>query len=99
MKPLKLALRIWFTIISVLAFMTGWALLSHAPKPAPFVPAQNTSSLLSPGTSSQVPTLPPVPSLSSLINNSSAAQNVQPLPSMPSVPASSFAPSFRTRGS
>jgi hypothetical protein len=103
MKPLKLALRIWITITSVLSFLVGWALLSHAPKPASIFSSQNSpsSSASDPITVDPLPTLAPVPSLDSLITNPDTAVNLQPLPSFSNNNAvtNNFVPRMRTRGS
>lgn len=99
MKPLKLGLRVWFTITSLLSFLVGWMLLSHAGKPAPLIPSDSSSSS---STSSSVsvnnplPTLVPLPSLNSLTSGSSSLQS---LPSVSSSAPQSFFPSFRGRGS
>jgi hypothetical protein len=102
MKPLKLALRIWFTFISAMSFLVGWMLFSHAPKPVSifsvFAPQNSaaTSNISTLDTN-----LPPIPSLDSLVNNpANAAQNIQPLPSFTTNNnTSNFFPTFRTRGS
>jgi hypothetical protein len=108
MKPLKLALRIWFTITSVLSFLIGWALLSHAPKPASIFslfssPASSSYSSSNADTTSlnPLPTLAPIPSLDNLITNpDTATTNLQPLPSFSNnVPTNNFVPRLRTRGS
>ena len=105
MKPLKLVLRIWITVGSVLSFLLGWALLSHAPKPASifslFSSPANSSSAADSSTLNQLPTLAPIPSLNSLINNPSAATtNLQPLPSFSNnANINNFMPQFRSRGS
>ncbi len=39
MKPMKIFLRYWFAITSVLSFAAGWVILAHSPKPV-----QSTSS-------------------------------------------------------
>ena len=110
MKPLKLALRIWFTITSVLSFLVGWALLSHAPKPVSIFslfssPAPSSSSSSNADTTSlnPLPTLVPIPSLDSLITNPDVATNtnLQPLPSFNNnvTTNNNFVPRLRTRGS
>jgi hypothetical protein len=106
MKPLKLALRIWITITSVLSFLAGWALLSHAPKPASIFslfssPQTTTSSSASdPITVQPLPTLAPVPSLDSMITNPNTTVNLQPLPSFNNnSTVNNFVPQFRSRGS
>ena len=102
MKPLKLALRIWITITSVLSFLVGWALLSHAPKPASIFSSQTTtsSSVSGPAAVDPLPTLAPIPSLDSIISNPSSSVNLQPLPSFTNnATTNNFVPQFRSRGS
>jgi hypothetical protein len=101
MKPLKLALRIWITITSLLSFLVGWALLSHAPKPASIFSSQtNLSSVSSPAAVDPLPTLAPIPSLDSILTNPNTTVNLQPLPSFTNNTSNNnFLPSFRTRGS
>ena len=100
MKPLKLGLRIWFTITGILSFLGGWLLFSHAGKPAPLsmfqsAPSPVTNSSAAPA---PLPTLAPIPSLDSLTNGSSSA--LQPLPQTPSISSSqNFFPRMVTRGS
>ena len=98
MKPLKLGLRVWFTITSLVSFLVGWMLLSHAGKPTPLIPP-DTSNAASGSTSSisnPLPTLQPLPSLDSLTSGSSSLQS---LPSVQSSAPQSFFPTFRGRGS
>ena len=105
MTPLKLGLRIWIALTSIVSFLGGWALLSHAAKPAPLFP-ENTGtqpSVISADSQGVVaPTLAPIPSLDSLVANNSSttttSTNIQPLFSNPSV-ATSNLPRMRTRGS
>jgi hypothetical protein len=105
MKPLKLALRIWITITSVLSFLAGWALLSHAPKPASIFSSQSStttsSSAADPISVNPLPTLAPIPSLDSIITNPNTAVNLQPLPSFNNnvTTTNNFVPRLRTRGS
>lgn len=40
MKIVKKSMRIWITFASIFSFFTGWALLSHANKPAPLTGSQ-----------------------------------------------------------
>jgi hypothetical protein len=40
MKIVKKSMRLWITFASVFSFLTGWALLSHANKPAPLIASQ-----------------------------------------------------------
>lgn len=56
----KTGLRIWLTITTLIAFLTGWGLLAHSQKP---VPLTSPSALLS---SLVIPELAPVPSLEQL---------------------------------
>ncbi len=99
-KPLKLALRIWIAITSVLSFLAGWALFSHAGKPAPLISAQpsTSGSQVDPTGLNPLPTLPPVPSIDQLTNGSSGNGSgaLQPLPQI-QFAQPSFG--FRTRGS
>ena len=101
MKPLKLAFRIWFTITSVLSFLIGWALLSHAPKPASIFSSQtNLTSVSVPPAVDTLPTLAPIPSLDNILTNPNTTVNLQPLPSFTNNAATNnIFPRFRTRGS
>ncbi len=92
MKPFKLGLRIWIAVTSILSFLGGWMLFSHAGKPAPLIPSQPSNSQPS---QFVMPNLPPVPALDQLTSSSSSSA-LQPLPSI-QLPAPSFG--FRTRGS
>ncbi len=95
-KPFKLALRIWIAITSILSFLAGWALFSHAGKPAPLISAQPSSaSPVDPSSPGVLPTLAPVPSIDQLTSGSNTSA-LQPLPQI-QFSAPSF--SFRTRGS
>jgi hypothetical protein len=93
MKPLKLGLRVWILITSLVSFLGGWALLSHAGKPAPLGSQMQTapSSSFAP-----IPTLPAVPSIDSMTSGSA---NLQPLPSLQLNTSQSFFPRMRTGGS
>ncbi|MGE5373545.1 MAG: hypothetical protein ACM3XO_00705 [Bacteroidota bacterium] len=71
MKILKLGLRLWITVASMLSFLVGWIMLGHAPKPA-----QNNQA--SGSDVSPLPTLEPLPPLSVDNGNTNAFQN-QPL--------------------
>jgi hypothetical protein len=94
MKPIKITLRIWIALTSMVSFLTGWALLSHAPKPVslfataqPAQPAQPFSGGITGfgAVVAQLPDLPPVPSLDSILSNPNAAANTQALPSLPQI--------------
>ena len=103
MKPLKFGLRIWIGITSIISFLGGWALFSHAGKPAPLI---SSPTVVSAEESAQggstagvqfapIPTLPPMPSM----DEPSTGSNLQPLPSLPFTTQQSAMPRFRTRGS
>ena len=107
MKPLNVGLRSWIAVTSVVSFLGGWAILSHAQKPAPLFasqPAAQTNTLSDPNVTSQsiLPTLQPIPELSDL--TTATASQVQPLPALPvitsnNLTSNNFAPRLRTRGS
>ena len=106
MKPLKLGLRVWFTITSLISFLAGWMLLSHAGKPAPLLPPQtnqdNPVVTTEPYVATPLPTLQPLPSLDQLTSGSTVTRNqqsLQALPSLPSTTARNFFPTFRGRSS
>ena len=105
MKPLKLGLRVWFTITSLVSFLAGWMLLSHAGKPAPLFPSGSSAGAGTTDTNNAtvtVPTLAPVPSLNDLLTSGSSntgGSTLQSLPSLPSTTSNNFLPTFRTRGS
>lgn len=108
MKPLKLGLRIWIAVTSIISFLGGWALFSHAGKPAPLFPTntsntdvQAASPVQSTGPS-VMPTLPPIPSLDQLTSGSASAVSpaaLQPLPQIQQSAPRTFFPRMRTRGS
>jgi hypothetical protein len=87
MNAIKKTLRIWIATASIIAFLGGWSLLAHAPKPAPLqvAPTQATTSApLAP-----LPTLPP-------LNLNSTTTQLQPLNI---APQPRFMPRLRTSGS
>jgi hypothetical protein len=95
-KPMKIGLRIWIAITAALSFLTGWAMLAHSAKP---VSASSTGASGSTAGPLSLPTLAPVPPLSSFTGGQApAAQNLQPLQIQPASPFAS-APALRTRGS
>jgi hypothetical protein len=98
MKPVKFSLRVWIAVTSVLSFLGGWALFSHAGKPAPLFPAaldpQTTG-----GGAVVAATLAPIPSLNDLTASAKPSGNLQVLPSQPNVSVQQFAPRLRSRGS
>jgi hypothetical protein len=98
MKPLKLGLRIWIALTSMVAFLSGWAMFSHANKPVPIFSTSSQSQVVDPGGLAPIPTLPAVPSLDQLTNGSNSSA-IQPLPSLPQVSSQQFLPRMRTMGS
>ena len=90
MKLLKIGLRIWLTIASVLSFIGGWILLVHAPKPN-----QGTSLY---GATKAQPTLEPLPSLQSFGGGDDDSQRQFFFNAQPNF-QSRARPSFRTGGS
>lgn len=111
MKPLKTGMRIWIAITSLVSFLGGWILFSHAGKPAPLFnssaqPTTDTSGDTTSNPTSIVvqplPTLAPITSLDELTNtntSSAAALNVQPLPSISASSSALPTGRMRTRGS
>lgn len=94
-KTIKLGLRIWIAITSILSFLFGWALFSHSGKPAPLIvtqPAESQQAQFQPAN------LPPVPSIDQLTSGSDSG-GLQALPSLSQNTSPSFSPRFRTRGS
>jgi hypothetical protein len=94
MNPVKIGLRIWIAITSILSFIFGWMLFSHSGKPAPLISTQQPVG--SQPSNYAMPDLPPVPSIDQLTTGSSA---LQPLPSLPQTTSPNFFPRFRSRGS
>jgi hypothetical protein len=88
-KSLKVFTRIWIAVFSVVGFAGGWALLAHAPKPAPLTPSQSSTTVAS--TPEPLPTLAPIPSLDT------PSSGLQSPPVIPQVQMSF--PRLRTRGS
>lgn len=84
MKPVKFSLRLWIGLTSVLSFLGGWALLSHAGKPAPLFPAAADPQTTTGGVVT-VPTLAPIPSLSDLTGKAQPNTTLQVLPSQPNI--------------
>lgn len=89
MKFFKLTLRAWITVTSLAAFLFGWVFLAHSPKPIDKTVASSAST--------DSTNLAPVPSLESLVGQSSGQQvNVQVSNNSP---FRSFSPRMRTAGS
>ena len=91
MKILKIGIRFWITLTSVLSFLTGWVMLAHAPKP-------NQTNFSSSNAVAPLPTLAPLNPLSDFGSDNSNSQN-QPLFSVQPSVRSQFRPAFRTGGS
>ncbi len=94
-QSLKIGLRIWLAVTSILSFLFGWILFSHAGKPAPLITSQPAVS--QPGQIQGV-NLPPVPSIDQLTSGNNAG-GLQPLPSLPQNVSPNFFPRFSSRGS
>ncbi len=96
MNLLKVGIRIWFGVASILGFLGGWILFAHSGKPAQSIqaPAINPSSSVN--SPAAIPTLVPLQSL----NNSGSSSQIQPIqPLQQSQPSFNFFPQFTTRGS
>ena len=91
MKFLKIGIRFWITLTSVLSFLTGWVMLAHAPKP-------NQAGFSSSNVVAPLPTLQPLNSLSDFGSDDNNFQN-QPLFSVQPSVRSQFRQAFRTGGS
>ena len=89
MNLLRTGLRFWLTVTSILSFLIGWVMLSHAPKPV---------QAASPETLAALPTLEP---LNSVPNFGSGDPGFENQPFFNSLPShrSQFRPLFRTGGS
>jgi len=98
MKPLKIGLRVIIAIASLLSFLAGWILFSHAGKPQPLfgsqpAPDNNTNITF------VIPKLEPIPSLSDLTQGGGST-NLQMLPSFQNnSPIVRSRPRLRTMGS
>lgn len=91
MKLLKLGIRFWITIASVVSFVGGWIMLVHSPKPYQGSSSNNNITPL--------PTLEPLQPLSNFGDDGNSFQN-QPLFSVqPQTRSRSINPFFRTGGS
>jgi hypothetical protein len=93
MKNVKSSLRTTIAVGSAVGFLGGWALLAHAPKPAPAF-SQTPSSAPAAAAVEVLPTLAPLPPMGELVTSS---QNFQLAPSFTQTRA--FRPRFRTGGS
>ena len=86
MRLLKIGLRFWITLTSVVSFLAGWVMLAHSPKPVQPNAGETVSA---------VPTLAPLPPL----DFSAGGSQFQNLPLMVQQSPRSFSPSFRSGGS
>jgi hypothetical protein len=100
MKPLKFGLRIIIAIASLISFLAGWILFSHAGKPQPLFTSQPVPDDSS-NTTFVMPKLQPIPSLNDLVTNGgSSSTSLQQLPSLQNnVPITRSRPRLRTMGS
>ncbi len=97
-QPIKLGLRVWIAITSILSFLFGWALFSHSGKPAPLIVTQQPDSAQQSQPQFQPANLPPVPSIDQLTSGGNSG-GLQPLPSLTQNTSPNFFPRFRSRGS
>lgn len=86
MKLLKLGLRFWITVTSIISFLMGWAMLAHSPKPVQTSSTQATQLL---------PTLSPLQPL----NFNGGDDDSQSSPLFQTFNSPSVMPRFRTSGS
>ncbi len=93
MKVFKTLLHIWFTLISLLSFLGGWAILAHSRKPIQPSAQQGNSAV----NFAPLPTLAPIQGLGNNFGNPGAASGLTILPSNPQ-PSTGFR-SLRTGGS
>lgn len=96
MKWMKLGLRLWIGISTLIGFLLGWILLAHSGSPA-------AASVKTAGSAVRIsavqPALQPVPSLDDLAGGAQV-QSVQPLQPLPASPRiTGNAPRLRTSGS
>lgn len=89
MNIVKIGIRLWFGIASLLGFLGGWILLAHSGKPAQ--PAQAAPLLSTPA---PIPTLAPLP----FANNGSSSQ-IQPIQPIQQPSFNFNFPPMRTFGS
>jgi len=92
-KRTKVFLRLWVAATSLAALLFGWAVLAHAPKPAPLLRAQPVSG------SMPAVQLPAIPSLQQLQANSPSTSSGFSLSYSPAPSTSASPPRLRTMGS
>lgn len=83
MKLIKLGLRVWITLASIISFLMGWVMLAHSPKPVQTGSTQTTTSLS--------PLQP--------LDFGSGDDDSQNIPMFQSVNRPGLIPRFRTSGS
>lgn len=91
MKLLKIGIRFWITITSVLSFLMGWVMLAHAPKP-------NQAGSPSTTIVGPLPALEPLSPFPDFDSDEDSIQNRSFFNTGPSI-NSQFRPAFRTGGS
>jgi hypothetical protein len=91
MKLLKIGIRFWLTLTSVLTFGMGWVMLAHAPKPKPLGSA--SENIIAP-----LPALKPLSSFSDFDSDEDGSQAQSFFNTQPGI-NSQFRPAFRTGGS
>ena len=91
MKFLKIGIRFWITLTSMLSFVAGWVILGHAPKPSQASSAYTHIA-------APLPTLEPLRPLSDFESGEEGFEN-QPLFGVQPGTRSQFRPAFRTGGS
>ena len=98
MKLVKVGLRIYIAISTIIGFLVGWILLAHSGKPADNSAAAQTNNItfFSDTSNQSGQALAPIPSLDQLTAGATAVQAPQALPQLPSV---GFSPRIRTHGS
>ncbi|HMU93234.1 MAG TPA: hypothetical protein PKE35_08865 [Anaerolineales bacterium] len=67
MKIWKTAIRVWFTLVSLISFLVGWIVLAHSPKPNQFKASDIPA----------MPKLKPVPSLEEAMFSGRAESLIQ----------------------
>ena len=95
MNHTKIGLRVWLGLSSIVAFLGGWMLLAHSPKPATAA-SQNPVQLQV--QQMQLTPLPTLAPLQSLPGQNGSSQGIQQFPTFPQT-GQTFQPRLRTRGS
>lgn len=96
MRLMKVALRFWIALTSVISFLVGWAMLAHAPKP---VQAKTLIASSSAVDVTPLPTLAPLPALDFSTNGGNQVFQMPPVNVQAPPPAFVQAPLFSTGGS